>query len=75
MEVKDNPKMADLVFAGDDGVAIVPMEQLEDLITSKVITNIFRRLWFNTTRDGDEIEEIFELVFGDRYGEDEDDAE
>ena len=72
MEVKDNPKMADLVFAGDDGVAIVPMEQLEDLITSKVITNIFRRLWFNTTRDGDEIEEIFELVFGDRYSDDDD---
>lgn len=72
MEVKENPKMADLVFAGDDGVAIVPMEQLEDLMTSRVIANVFRRLWFNTTRDGDEFEDIFELIFGDRYSDDDD---
>ena len=72
MEVKENPKMADLVFTGDDGVAIVPMEQLEDLMTSRVIANVFRRLWFNTTRDGDEFEDIFELIFGDRYSDDDD---
>ena len=75
MEMKENPKMTDIVYTSDDGMAIVPMEQLEDLMTSKVIANIFRRLWFNTDKDGDEIEEIFELIFGDRYGEDEDDAE
>lgn len=72
MEMKELNGTTDLLIDKETGIAILSLEEVEELITAKITTNIFRRLWHNTTRDGDEFEEIFELVFGERYEEDDD---
>ena len=72
MEMKDVNGTTVLLVSEDNGLAILPLEEYADLNTSRVIVNIMRRLWNETTRDGGEFEDIFELVFGQRYEDDED---
>lgn len=72
MEMKDVSGATELLISDESGLVLLPLEDYEDLITSQVIVNVFRRLWNDTTRDGDEFEEVFELVFGQRYEEDDD---
>ncbi len=70
MEMKDVNGTTELLVSEDNGLAILPLENYEDLITSRVIVNIMRRLWNDTTFGGGEFEDIFELVFGQRYEDD-----
>lgn len=76
MEMKETNGTTELLFAEDENVAIIPLDHYRDLVQSDVKLKIFRRLW-DSEMDGDEFEGIFELVFGPRYldEEDEDDAE
>ena len=73
MEMKEFNGTTDFLIDKEAGIAVVTLEEIEELIEAKIVTNIFLRLWHNTTRDGDEFEEIFELVFGERYADDEED--
>ena len=72
MEMKNENGMIELTVSEDEGIAVLPLEQYEDMVVSKFIVKVMRRLWNMTDKDGDEFEEVFELVFGQRY-EDEDD--
>lgn len=72
MEMKNENGMIELTVSEDEGIAVLPLEQYEDLVVSKFIVKVMRRLWNMTDKDGDEFEEIFELVFGDRYSDDDD---
>lgn len=72
MEMKNENGMIELTVSEDEGIAVLPLEQYEDMVVSKFIVKVMRRLWNMTDKDGDEFEEIFELVFGDRYSDDDD---
>lgn len=72
MELKNLNGTAELLISEDSGLAMIPLEDYEELITARVLVDILRRLWNETTRDGGEFEDIFELVFGQRYEDDED---
>lgn len=72
MEMNKHDGKTELFLDEENGVAVMPLAMFEQLNTDRFITNVFRRLWFDTGRDGDEFEEIFELVFGDRYEDDDD---
>ena len=72
MEMKNENGMIELTVSEDEGISVLPLEQYEDMVVSKFIVKVMRRLWNMTDKDGDEFEEVFELVFGQRY-EDEDD--
>lgn len=72
MEMKNENGMIELTVSEDEGIAVLPLEQYEDMVVSQFIVKVMRRLWNKTDKDGDEFEEIFELVFGDRYSDDDD---
>ena len=72
MEIKDINGTTELLISEDSGLAMIPLEDYEELITARVLVDIMRRLWDETTLDGGEFEDIFELVFGQRYEDDED---
>lgn len=72
MELKNLNGTAELLISEDSGLAMIPLEDYEELITARVLVDIMRRLWNETTLSGDEFEDIFELVFGQRYEDDED---
>ena len=72
MEMKNENGMIELTVSEDEGIAVLPLEQYEDMVVSKFIVKVMRRLWNMTDKDGDEFEEVFELMFGDRYSDDDD---
>ena len=73
MEMKNENGMIELTVSEDEGIAVLPLEQYEDMVVSKFIVKVMRRLWNMTDKDGDEFEEVFELMFGDRHSDDDED--
>lgn len=72
MEIKDINGTTELLISEDNGLVLVPLDTYEKRIVDSVIVDIMRRLWDETTLDGGEFEDVFELVFGQRYEDDED---
>lgn len=72
MEIKDINGTTELLISEDNGLVLVPLDTYEKRIVDSVLVDIMRRLWDETTLDGGEFEEVFELVFGQRYEDDED---
>ena len=75
MEMKNENGVAEVLINEEDGFAVLPLVQYEDLVVSQLIVKVMRRLWNKTDKDGDEFEEIFELVFGERYSDDDEDED
>ena len=73
MEMKNENGVAEVLINEEDGFAVLPLVQYEDLVVSQFIVKVMRRLWNKTDKDGDEFEEVFELMFGDRYSDDDED--
>ena len=72
MEIKDINGTTELLISEDNGLVLVPLDTYEKRIEDSVLVDIMRRLWDETTLDGGEFEDIFELVFGQRYEDDDD---